>query len=260
MLQMYYLRTNVLSKQKEEFVETAMAFACDIHELHNAAPRAVLTVRSILSAGQRNQCRELLLSAERKAQLSSKLWSRKRRRKLTAAVDNGRASQLLFQLKFQQHHRSARPRHASVVPRAHESAEERQPAGNAVSGDWRRWLRKAARPLPADRLRARTASSDLRRRAAGHRLSTVALERSLRSQRDPKGTKVSQRERPDLCVLQSSSLESLMSARYAHHMTNKTSVKLSPSCRHPIRNRTESTLDNVFLIGSRWNVCLSNCR
>lgn len=224
MLQMYYLRTHVFSKQEKEFVETAMANARDdIHEFRITAPttpssRAVLPSRTILSISKRNKCRKLLLpAAAAKAKLSSKLWSRKRRRKLTAVVDDCRLAKLLYKLQFQQYNRFARSRRTPVVSCAHESAKERQSVGDAVSSDRRRPLVERCvgqgAPIPADGLRPRTASNDSRRGAAGHRLSTVALERLVRSQRNQAHPEMSQRERSHLCLLQSSSLESIMSAR-----------------------------------------------
>jgi hypothetical protein len=234
MLQMYYLRTDVFSKKKEEFVETAMAFACD-HEFRLTAPttspRAVLPIRSILSTSKRNKCRKLLLpAAARKTQLPSKLWSRKRRRRLAAVVDNGHSAELLCKLKFQQYNRSAG--YASAVPHAHGSAEERQSIRDSVPGDRRPQITSS---VPANGLCARSTSAHTRRRAPSHRLSPVAMERFVRSQRHQAHTEMPQRKRPHLRLLQSRSLESSLSIRYAPiessahwiHMTNSNSTFFS---------------------------------
>lgn len=207
---MYYLRTaNVFPVKKEKPVETAVAIAGDVHQLHAVAPSA--HIRSILSAVQRDQ-----LSA-RQTQLQSKLWSRKRRRKLTALVDHRRVAQLLRQLQHQQHHRSAGSRCASTLPRPHESAEERQPAGDAVRRYRRRLVgrfrRQTFASISANRLRAGAASAHSRRRAASHRLPLMAMERSVRCQRHQADTEVPQRQGSDLRLLQSRSLESTLSTR-----------------------------------------------
>lgn len=212
---MYYLRTHVFSKE-EKVVETAMAFACDIHELYitattTAAPvRAVLSSRSILSTRKRSKCRNLLLpaSAARKSKLSSELWARKRRRKFAAVDDDCRVEKLLFKLQFQQYNRFVGARLAPAVSRTDESTEERQPTEDAV-----RCHRSTSASVSANRLCARSASTDSRRTAASHCLPSVAMERSIRSQRDQEDTKMSQRKRPHLCLLQSRSLESTLSAR-----------------------------------------------
>lgn len=220
MLQMYYLRTHVFSKQEKEFADPAMEIARDnINEFRIAAPtstsRAVLPNRTILSISKRNKCRKLLLPAA-KSKLSSKLWSRKRRRKLAAVVDGRRRPpQLLYKLQFQQYNRFER---AKVFPRAHESAKERQSIRDAVSGDRRRivvgrFVVRQGASLSADRLRSRSTSDDSRRGAAGHRVPAVALGRPGRSQRDQAHPQVSQRKRSHLCLLQSSPLESIVSAR-----------------------------------------------
>lgn len=223
---MYYLRTHVFSKQEKEFVETAMAFACDIHQFSITAstttpsPRAVLPVRSILSISKRNKCRKLLRTSAGKAELSPKLWSRKRRRKLAAVIDNCRSQKLLFKLNLQQYNRFIRSRCAPDVSSFDESAKERQSTRDLVHGD--RWSsidrcleQQSTFPsLSANGLCSGSASVNSRRRAASHRLPSLALERSLRSQRDPTRAQMSQRKRSHLRVLQSRSLESsIMSAR-----------------------------------------------
>lgn len=191
-----------------------MAFACDIHEFRITAPTppgAVRPIRSILSTSKRNECRQLLLpAATEQAELSSKLWSRKRRRKLAAVVHNRRTAKLLYKLKFQQHNRPIRPRRAPAVSRTNESAKERQSAGNAVPGG-RRWKRRQT--ISADGLRSGSASNDSRRRAASHRVSSLAMGRPGMFQRDQADTQVSQRARSHLRLLQSRSLESSLSSR-----------------------------------------------
>lgn len=206
MLQMYYLRTHVFSKQEKKIVDTAMAFACDIHKFRSTASASPRAVRSILSVSKRNK-RKLLLSPGQ-GELSSKLWSRKRRRRLLAVVHHRRSEELLHKLQHQQHNRPARPRHPPALPGADESIEGRQ-SGDVVPGR-RRWISGFGR---LRQLCARSTSIDSRRGAASHCLSPVAMGRPLRSPRDKTRAEVSQREGSHLRLLQSRSLESTVSAR-----------------------------------------------
>lgn len=220
MLQMYYLRTDVFSKQEKQFEETAMALACDdIHELTaSTTPPGAAAARSILSISERNECRKLLLSAATgKSQLSSKLWSRKRRRKLTAIDDNCRSEKLLFKLQFQQYNRFIGSRHTSDISSTNESVKERQSIRDIVPGDRRLTddrcsVGQSSLPsISADGLRSRTPPTYSRRGAASHCLSPLAMGRSIRFKRNQTHTEVSQRKRPHLRLLQSRSLESIMS-------------------------------------------------
>lgn len=225
MLQMYYLRTHVFPKQEKEFVETAMAFACDIHEFSITAnlstPRAVLTSRSILSTSKRNKCRKLLPTSagksSGKAELQSKRWSRQRRRKLTLVDHHRRSSKLLYKLQHQQYNRPARSRNSSDVSYADEPVEERQSTGNVVPGDREftsslvRSLEQNTSPsISTNGLCSSATSTNKQRRTSSYRMSSLALVRSLRLQRDQTHPQMSQRKRPNLRVLQSRSLESLM--------------------------------------------------
>lgn len=222
---MYYLRTHVFSKQEKEFVETAMAFACDINEFRitastAASPRAVLTSRSILSTTKRNERRKLLLSpTARKTKLSSKLWSRKRRRKFVTFNDNCCSEKLLYKLQFQQYKRFIRSRNATAVPWINESIKERQSTRDIVPGD-RMWIvvdrcskQNTSSTLSANGLCPSSACFDSRSRTTSYCMPSLEMERSRRSQRNQASTEVPQRKRPHLCLLQSRSLESTLSTR-----------------------------------------------
>lgn len=205
-----------------------MALACDSNELI-VAPRAVLPIRSILSISKRNKRRKLLLSAAAtaaatvavKSKLPSKLRTGKRRRKLATLNDNCRSEKLLYKLQFQQYNRPTRSKHSPIVPCPDESAKERQSIRNIESGYrrisfYRCFKQSTSSSISANRLCSRSPSTNSRRRAASHCLPSLAVERSLRSQRDQTHPQMSQRKGSHLCLLQSRSLESVMYARYVN--------------------------------------------
>lgn len=223
MLQMYYLRTHVFSKQEKKFMETAMAFASDFNKFRitasTASPRAVLPSRSILSISKRNKRRKLLLSlAAGKRELSSKLWSRKRRRRFLVVVDNCRSKELLYKLQHKQYNRLIGSRCASVVPSINEPIEERQSTGDVVPGHRFTSPNRCSQQvinssLSANGLRLSPKTIDSRRRTASYCMSSVEMERSLRSQRDKTYTEMPQRKGSYLHLLQSRSLESSLPTR-----------------------------------------------
>lgn len=213
---MYYLPTHVFSKKEKSFEETAMALACDTDKLLTAStttPRAVLP---ILLSIKRNKCR-LLPAVARKNELQSKLWSRKRRRRIAVVEHHRRPDQLLFKLQLQQHKRPAGADRPSAVLRARGSAQERRPAGDALSGDRQprgRCFRKSAPPsLRSKGLCSRAATGDSGRGAASDCVSPVALERPLRPQRNQTHPQMSEQPRSRVRLLQSRALESTVSAR-----------------------------------------------
>lgn len=216
MLQMYYLPTHVFSKKEKYFEETAMALACDTDKLLTAStttPRAVLP---ILLSIKRNKCR-LLPAVARKNELQSKLWSRKRRRRIAAVEHHRRPDQLLFKLQLHQHKRPAGAYRPPAVLRARGSAQERHPAGDALPGDrqprGRRFRQSAPPSLRSKGLCSRSAPSDSGRGAACDCVSPVALARPLRPQRNQAHPQMSEQPRSRLRLLQSRALESTVSTR-----------------------------------------------
>lgn len=192
-----------------------MALACDTDKLtaSTTSPRAVLP---ILLSIKRNKCR-LLPAVARKSELPSKLWSRKRRRRVAVVDHDRRPHQLLFKLQLQQHKRPSGAHHPSAVSRTRGPAKERHPAGDALSGDRQprgRCLRKSAPPsLRSKGLCSRPTSGDSGRGAASDCVSPVALERPFRPQRNQTHPQMSKQPRSRVRLLQSRALESPMSAR-----------------------------------------------
>lgn len=192
-----------------------MALACDTDKLTatTTAPRAVLP---ILLSIKRNKCR-LLPAVARKNELPSKLWSRTRRRRVAVVDHDRRPHQLLFKLQLQQHKRLTGAYRPPAVPRPRGPAQERHPAGDALSGDRQprgRCLRKSALPTIRPKgLCTRPTSGDSGRGAASDCVSSVALERPLRPQRNQTHPQLSKQPRSRVRLLQSRSLESTMSAR-----------------------------------------------
>lgn len=182
-----------------------MAVACETGKFN--AP-TTLPNRSILSASKRDMCRKLLLSTDaRKNELSSKLWSCERGSAFALLHNNCSPSEMLLQ--FQQYERLIRIQHAPIVSSFIEAIEERQSTRDIVSSG--RWIKTIS--LPANGLCSRSTSTHSRRRAASDCMSYLALDGSLRSQRDQTNTQMSQREGSRLCLLQSRALESIMSTR-----------------------------------------------
>lgn len=201
-----------------------MALASDINEL--IAPRAVFPTSSILSIGTRNKRRKLLLpstAAAVKSKLPSKLRTRKRRRKLAALDDNRRTKKLLCKFQFQQYNRLARSKYPSIVPCTNESAKEGQSIRDIVPGNRRIIIDRCCEQsspssISANGLCSRSTSNDSRGRAASRCMPLMAMERPLRSQRDKTRPQMSQRKGSHLCLLQSRSLEPVMSARYVDNL------------------------------------------
>jgi hypothetical protein len=170
-----YLPTDVF-QQKEQSKKKAMAFACDFDiqltatKRDTATPRALFPPRiSILK--QRSKYRKLLLSttstttsSSRESKLFSKLWCRKRRRKLPIIINDGSAPQLLLKLKFLQYkrfiHQFHRAANAKIFSTSDESIEEGKSTRDFVPSD-RIWntasqQNPSSSPISANRLRSRS--------------------------------------------------------------------------------------------------------
>lgn len=232
---MCYLRTHVFSKQKKEFVETAMAFARqfndEFHIFLNTPSKPNRTNRRILSAAARNQYRRLFLSPSAAmpatGELSKKLRLRKRRRKFLTLFNDVCFKELLYKYHINEQFRLVRPTSITTVSRL--SRQIKRPSIRNVVPSNRKWrnccrttkqqLPSAPRPdttltkINSNRLCAGSSRTNLRRRTTCDRLSNLALARFVQSERDQKNSIMPQRKRSHLHMLQSSSLESVMQYR-----------------------------------------------
>lgn len=217
---MYYLRTDVFSKQKEKLLQTVMESASNVNDTL-ASPTATVPVcsRSILSIVQRDKRHKLLhlFAATRETKSSPKLIRFNRLRAKLQYLPI-RSKKLLCKFQLGKHNGFTKRWSLSVVPFTHASAEKGKSMRSVVSSCRgivdRCSIKQVIAAAPSsDKLCTRSTSETSRRGTTGHCLSTVALERSLRSQRTSSYSQMSQRKRPNLRVLQSRTLESTMSTR-----------------------------------------------
>lgn len=227
MLPMRYLRTHVFSKQEKEFVETAMAFACQYNiKFHiflntptSLSAESHRTIRRILSRCTGTKCRKLLLSAT--ALPTGKLF--KRRRKLVALLDHLCVKKLLYKYFIRQQYRSNRSASASYVPCI--SRQTERSSIRRVVPSHRLYERLTKHQFPSttrstspfkinsNGLCTSAEKFNIRRRTPSNSMSHLALARLAKSGRYQKNSIMSQRTRSNLCMLQSSPLESAIKDR-----------------------------------------------
>lgn len=211
---MHYLRTNVFSKQKEELLETVMEgeseCVSDVQFISQSAtpPRTIsIQSRSILS--HRDKRRLLLLSARQTKFSSASNATRNKHHSICA-------EELLCKFQLGQYNGLVgwRSQNAVAVSGIYESTQKGSVRGT-VSGCRGIIDRCFVGQIPSsgDKLCSRSTSKDSRRRATGHCLPSLALGRPLRSQRVKTYSKMPQRKRPNLHLLQSRSLESTVPTR-----------------------------------------------
>lgn len=171
MLLSMYLPTDVF--QKEQSKETAMAFACDFNiqlTMPNATSRAVLPTISIF---KQRKYRELLLFAA-----TTKLWSRKRRRKFSLIDHDGSTQKLLLELKLLKYKRSfdkfPRAADSKVFSSSDESIKEGKSIRDFVPSN-RVW--QSSTSISSHGLCPRSTWIDRRRRTSSDCLSYMAMER-----------------------------------------------------------------------------------